>query len=139
MNINGKYREEEVFVPAKRLWFGFAASAGCWILAGVLNVLFAWQACLGGEAGTSIFTSTGLRVVLGLITFGLLAVAIVAGFISYRNWQRLSEKESFANAEGRGREEFMAMAGVFISASLGIGIALFAVPIYVLGMCVRYR
>jgi len=56
---------------------------------------------------------------LGIITFGLLAVAIAAGLTSFRNWRSLSEKQSFVDAEGRGREEFMAIAGVFISASLG--------------------
>lgn len=126
-------------VTAKQLWFGFAASALAWTLAGLLNVFFAWQACMGGEAGSGVFTSTAFHVLLGLITFGLLAVAIIAGIVSYRNWRKLSEKPSFTDAEGRGREEFMAVAGVFVSASLGIGIALFAIPIYVLGMCVRYR
>ena len=132
-------KTRQTVIAPKRLWFGFAAAVAAWSLAGFLNVLFAWQACLGGEAGSGVFTSTWLRVLLGFITFGLLAVAVAAGFVSYRNWQRLSDKSSFVEAEGRGREEFMAMTGVFVSASLGIGIALFAIPIYILGICVRYR
>lgn len=131
--------EERRTIPAKRLWFGFAGAAAAWALAGLLNVLLAWQACMGGEEGSGPFTSTGFRVMLGIITFGLFAVAITAGLTSFRNWRRLSNKESFMDAEARGREEFMAMAGVFISASLGIGIALFAIPIFILGICVRYR
>ena len=137
MKADAKTRQS--MISPKRLWFGFAAAAAAWSLAGFLNVLFAWQACLGGEAGSGVFTDTGFRVLLGFITFGLLAVSVIAGFMSYRNWQRLSEKSDFVEAEGRGREEFMAMAGVFVSASLGIGIALFAIPIYILGICVRYR
>jgi hypothetical protein len=138
MTAESKTRERGR-IPAKRLWFGFAASAVAWSLAGILNVLFAWQACLGGEAGSGIFSSTEFRVLLGFITFGLLAVAIAAGLTSYRNWRLLSDKPEFIDAEGRERQEFMAIAGVFVSASLGIGIALFAIPIYVLGICVRYR
>jgi hypothetical protein len=99
---------------------------------------------MGGEAegGTAAFTSPWFRVMLGFITFGLLALSIIAGVISYRNWQRLSkgdEFEEFVESEARSRREYMALCGVFISASLGFGIALFAIPVYILGVCVRGR
>jgi hypothetical protein len=124
-------------VSPKRLWFGFVGGAAAWILAGLLNVLFAWQSCLGGEAGSFVFTQTGIRVLLGVITFLLLALAIAAGVVSFQNWRALSEQREFSDAEGRGRREFMAMFGVFVSASLGAGIIWFALPIYIVRMCVR--
>jgi hypothetical protein len=129
--------EEERRVSPKQLWFGFAGAAGAWTLAGLLNVLLAWQACMGGEAGSFIFTQTGLRIVLGVITFALLAVAIVAGLTSYRNWRALSRAPDFIEAEGRSRKEFMAIFGVVVSVSLAMGLIWFAIPIYILGICVR--
>lgn len=126
-------------VTRKRLWFGFSAAAIAWTVAGLLNVFLAWQACMGGEAGSFIFTQTGIRIVLGVITFGLLAVSIVGGMISYRNWRSCSEESDLLSAEARGRKEFMGLVGLIISVSLAVGIVWFAIPIYVLGMCVRYR
>ena len=124
-------------VSPRRLWFGFAGSAVAWILAGLLNVLLAWQACMGGEAGSAFFTQTGVRIVLGVITLGLLAVGIAAGIISYRNWRVLSRYPDFATAEGNGRQEYMAIFGVFVSAAMVGGIIWFAIPIYMIRMCVR--
>lgn len=126
-------------VSGKRLWFGFVGAAFAWSLAGLLNVLFAWQACMGGETGSFVFTQTGIRVLLGFITFGLLAVAVAAGYISFRNWRRLSRQSDIVAAEGRGREEFMALFGLVVSVSLGVGIVWFALPIYILSICVRGR
>jgi hypothetical protein len=124
-------------VSPKRLWFGFTGGAAAWVLAGLLNVLFAWQSCMGGEAGSFVFTQTGIRILLGVITCLLLALALAAGVISFQNWRALSEQREFSDAEGRGRCEFMAMFGVFVSASLGAGIIWFALPIYIVRMCVR--
>jgi hypothetical protein len=126
-------------VSPARLWFGFAGSSIAWILAGVLNALLAWQACMGGEAGSFVFTQTGIRILLGVITFTLLALAIASGLISYENWQKLSRQHDFVEAEGRGRKEFMALVGVFVSATMVAGIIWFAIPIYVIRMCVRAR
>ena len=124
-------------IAPRRLWFGFTGAAVAWILAGILNALLAWQACMGGEAGSFFFTQTGVRIVLGVITFGLMAVGIVAGLVSYRNWRQLSEKPDIVSAEGRGREEFMALFGMVVSVSLGMGMLWFAIPIYIIRMCVR--
>lgn len=124
-------------ISPRRLWFGFTGAAASWIVAGILNALLAWQACMGGEAGSFIFTQTGIRIVLGVITIGLLATGAAAGFISYRNWRELSDKSDILAAEGRGREEFMALFGLVVSVSLGMGMIWFAIPIYIIRMCVR--
>jgi hypothetical protein len=126
-------------VSPKRLWFGFSGAAVAWIIAGLVDAWIAWIACMGHEAGSGVFTPAGMRVLLGVVTFGLLAVATAGGLISFRNWRRLSDSHEFVEAEGRGRKQFMALVGVFISVSLGIGIIWFSIPIYVLGICVRAR
>lgn len=124
-------------VSPGRLWFGFVGGGVAWILAGLLNVLLAWQACMGGEAGSFFFTQTGVRIVLGVITFFFLALAVAAGIVSFRNWRLLSQQRDFVEAEGRGRQEFMAIVGVIVSATLGAGIVWFVLPIYIIRMCVR--
>ncbi len=138
MNDQEQLERSEAVTP-KRLWFGFTGAAVAWSLAGVLNVLLAWQSCMGGEQGSFIFTQAGIRIVLGVITFGLLAASIASGYISYQNWRALSQKPDIVSAEGRGRKEFMALFGLVVSVSLGMGIVWFALPIYILQMCVRAR
>ena len=135
MNIQQHERVHEV--SPKRLWFGFAGGAAAWIIAGLLNVLLAWQSCMGGEAGSAMFTQTWVWVVLGIVTIGLLATGIAAGVVSYGNWRILSGSSDFSEAEGRNRQEYMALVGVFVSVSLVAGMVWFAIPIYIIRMCVR--
>jgi hypothetical protein len=135
--MNTDQQHERAQVSGKRLWFGFAGGAAAWVLAGLVNVLIAWQACMGGEAGSAIFTQTWIWVVLGIITLGLLATGIAAGMVSYDNWRKLSGSSDLSNAEGRGRQEYMALFGIFVSASLFAGMVWFAIPIYIIRMCVR--
>lgn len=137
--MNTRANLPECDIPPKRLWFGFSGAAVAWIIAGVADAWLAWVACMGHEAGSGVFSAVGLRVLLGVITFGLLAMATAGGLVSFRNWRRLSQSSEFMEAEGRGRQQFMALVGVFISVSLGIGIIWFAIPIYILGICVRAR
>jgi hypothetical protein len=120
-----------------RLWFGFTGGAVAWVGAGVLNVVLAWEACVSDNSGSFFFTQTGVRVVLSIVTLIMLALAIAAGVISFQNWRRLERQREFVEAEGRGRQEFMAIFGVFVSACLGIGIFWFVLPIYIIRFCVR--
>lgn len=129
-------REPESISP-RRLWFGFAGGAVAWVLAGLLNVVLAWEACVSDSGGSFFFTQTGVHVVLGAGTLIMLALAVAAGVVSYQNWRRLSQRGRFVEAEARGREEFMGIVGVFVSACLGIGIVWFVIPIYVIRFCVR--
>ncbi len=126
-------------ISRKRLWFGFSGAAVAWALAGFLDATLAWFACRGGEMGSTVFTTVGMRILLGVITFGLLAVATAGGMISFRNWRKLSGAEEFTEAEGTGRKQFMAMVGVLVSVSLGVGIIWFSIPVYILGICMRAR
>jgi hypothetical protein len=137
--MNTSVHSSEPDVSEKRLWFGFSGAAAAWVFAGITDASLAWFACMGGEVTNWPFTTTGMHVMLGLITFGLLAIATVGGIVSFKNWRKLSESGRFIEAEARGRKQFMAMIGVFISLSLGLGIIWFAIPVYILGVCVRAR
>ncbi len=77
------------------------------------------------------------RVLYFVVTLLLLITGISAGRISYRNWRDLASDRAISKAEAGGRSEYMALAGVFISFTLGIGIILLGVPVAILNLCVR--
>ncbi|HEX4783570.1 MAG TPA: hypothetical protein VH350_04470 [Candidatus Sulfotelmatobacter sp.] len=122
-----------------RLWFGFAGSAASWIALGIIDLLITWQACLGKEQYGGAHIEPGFRIIYLIFTLALLITAVVAGAISFRNWRELSRERDLSNAEGRGRQEYMALAGVFISATLGIGIIWLGLPLLIIDLCVRAR
>jgi len=126
-------------ISPKRLWFGFSGAAAAWAFAGFLDATLAWFACMGGELDNGPFTPVGMRILLGIITFVLLATAAAGGIISYSNWRKLSQSRDWMHAEGRGRMQYMALCGVIVSVTLGLGIIWFSIPIYILGVCVRAR
>ncbi|HET9742623.1 MAG TPA: hypothetical protein VFQ00_07735 [Terriglobales bacterium] len=121
----------------RALWFGFATAAIAWLLTGIADVLITWQACPAARNGGSMESSyRGLY--LGF-TFALLAASMAAGLISFRNWRRLSSAPSIAEAEGKGRREYMALIGVFISITMGVSIVWLSLPIFLLNICSRER
>ena len=131
------HTEPREVLSTTRLWFGFAGAAIAWVLAGVLNVTLAGSTCTRDKAALFSSTQTEIQVVLGIITLLLLALAAWAGVVSFQNWRTLSRQADFVEAEGPGRKEFMAIFGVFVSASLAMGIIWFVLPIYIVRMCVR--
>lgn len=131
------FNKNSIRVPTKRLWFGFAGAAVAWTAAGALDVIWTGQGCVRSEACQSLAVPGWIEILLGAITFALLAVAVVSGVISYRNWKRLANNGDFVEAEGRERQEFMALFGVLVSVTLGVGIIWFILPIYLITSCTR--
>jgi len=131
--------ETRPHISPARLWFGFAGSAASWIALGIIDLLITWQACLGKEQYGGAHVEPGVKVLYLMVTLALLVTAVSAGGVSFRNWRELSGGRSLANAEGRGREEYMALIGVFVSFTLGIGIVLLGIPLALIDLCVRAR
>lgn len=127
-------------VSPRKLWFGFTGTACAWVGLAVGDVLLAWWACL--QEGQQFGFST-VRPAIGFaffaITFVLLAVTIAAGIASYRNWRALSRDRTLREAEGRGRQEFMALMGIFVSFTLGFGLIWLTIPLLILSVCTRAR
>jgi len=126
-------------ISQARLWFGFAGSAASWVALGIIDLLITWQACLGQEQYGGAHLEPGVKALYLMVTVLLLVTAISAGGVSFRNWRELSRGGNLANAEGRGREEYMALIGVFVSFTLGIGIVLLGIPLTIIDLCVRAR
>jgi len=120
-------------MPVRRLVFQVAASAVAWVSLGVADVIITWRACIHetphGGAGIPYFAITGL----------LFCLTLLAGGMSYRTWRKLSGLTALLRAEGRERSEFLSLAGLYISFTLGAGIVWLGLPLFILEMCVRTR
>jgi hypothetical protein len=122
-----------------RLWFGVAASAAAWFVLGLADILLTWAACLHQERLGGASGHPGILLLTVLITIVLFATIVVSGTVSYRNWRQLSMDAGLESAEGRGREEFMALLGVFVSITLGFSVIWLALPLFILDLCMRTR
>jgi hypothetical protein len=122
-----------------RLWFGVAASAAAWFVLGLADILLTWAACLHQERLGGASRHPGILLLTVLITIVLFATIVVSGTVSYRNWRQLSMDADLESAEGRGREEFMALLGVFVSITLGFSVIWLALPLFILDLCMRTR
>jgi hypothetical protein len=121
------------------LWFGATAGAVAWALQGFTCFEIAVQACADGTGNWGPLSGPGVRILLGCVTLGYLAVAAASGFVSYRNWRTLSNHRQLTHAEGIGREEFMAIAGFFVGAAAVIGLIWAGIPSILIPTCSSYR
>jgi hypothetical protein len=126
-------------VAPTRLWFGLAASAAAWFVLGCADILLTWAACVHHEQLGGSSAHPEIRLLTIAVTLILFAIILASGSISYRNWRQLSADTSLESAEGRGREEFMALLGVFVSITLGFSVLWLAPPLFILELCVRTR
>jgi len=122
-----------------RLWFQVAASAGAWFGLGVADMLITWRACVHEEQFGGASAHPGARILYFAITGILFGVSLLAGGMSYRSWRKLSSVTALLSAEGRERKEFMSLAGLFISFTLGVGIVWLCLPLFIIPMCMRAR
>ena len=121
------------------LWFGVAAPAAAWLLLGFADILLTWAGCVQREQLGGASSHPGFLLITVFITIVLFATIVASGTVSYRNWRRLSADPDLESAEGRGREEFMALLGVFVSLTLGFSVIWLALPLSILDLCVRTR
>jgi hypothetical protein len=127
------------YVPPRRLWFGFAASAGSWLALGCLDIVITWRACMHQENFGIPASHSSPRIAFAAVALALLVITIAAGIISYRNWRSLSTRRRALDAEAVDRREFMALLGVIISITLGAGIIWLGLPPFFLDICWRAR
>lgn len=122
-----------------KLWFGFTGSAVSWVCLSMAYVLITWWACVqNGQLGVGA-TRPGIAFLYVLAALLLIGMAIISGLTSYRNWRRLSDARNLSEAEGQGRAEFLALLGVFVSFTLGVGLMWLTIPLLILKLCVRVR
>ncbi len=126
-------------VTPSRLWFGLTAGAIAWVVESFVSVLISSEACKDGNGDWGPLSAPEVRIVLGLISILLLAIAIAGGMVAYRNWRALAEHRSFTQDEAFGREDFMAVAGVFLNSAMGLGIIWAGIPPILMNVCINFR
>lgn len=126
-------------IPQARLWFGACAGAAAWAIDGFTCFLISTQACKDGNGNWGPLSGGEVRVLLGVITLALLAVAVTGGLISFGNWRRLSERQKLSQAQAQGREAFMALVGVFVSVAFVVGIIWAGLPLILIDVCINVR
>ncbi len=126
-------------IPSGRLWFGAAGAAIAWALQGFTCFEIAVQACKDGGSSWGSLSGLGVRVLLGVVTAAYLGIASASGVVSYMNWRSLVENRHLFQAEGIGREEYMALTGVFVGAATVLGLIWAGIPPLFLDVCNTYR
>jgi hypothetical protein len=129
----------ESSVTPRKLWFGFASSAAAWVTLGCLDLLITWRACMTQEDYGIPVPRPEVRILYFVLALVLLAITVSAGVISYRNWRRLSAQSGLLDTQAVERREFMALIGVIVSVTLGMGIVFLALPPLFLDLCWRAR
>ena len=122
-----------------RLWFGAVGGAVAWALQGFTCFTMAAQACKDGPGNWGPFSPTAVRVLIGCVSAAYLAVALAACYISYQNWRALADGRRFMEAEGYGREEYMALAGVLVGLTASVGLIWASIPPIFVSSCNTFR
>jgi hypothetical protein len=126
-------------MKAKKLWFGLAGSVAAWIVLGCADIVIVWRACMRQEDYGVPPVHPGVGALIFGITMLLLAITIGAGVISYRNWKWLSQQRKMLNCEAVPRGEFVAVVGVIVSLTLGLGIFWLALTPWFIELCWRAK
>lgn len=126
-------------VPRKRLWFGMTTAAVAWLTAGFIDLLIVWHVCGYSAAYGMNRAHWDGRVLAFAITVMLFLIALAAGITSYRNWRTLSHHEHLLDSSATDPREFVALVGVIISVTLGVGIVWLLIPPLLIQLCVRAK
>ena len=126
-------------VTPVKLRFGLVTSAAAWAALGCIDIFITWRVCkepLPFGAGLAHPGATALFIAVAAM---FLTLAVVAGISSYRNWRSLSNENHLLNADATDRAEFMALLGVIVSVTLGMGILWLSLPPLLFAVCARAR
>jgi hypothetical protein len=137
MAIEG--RPQNSAIRPARLWFGLLASATAWAALGCIDILITWQVCKDPLPFGTGMTHPGAIALFITVAVTLLIVAIISGLLSYRNWRALSSERRLLDADATDPSEFMALLGVIVSVTLGMGIIWLSLPPLIIAVCARGR
>lgn len=126
-------------VEPRRMFFGTASGAVAWVLLGMADIVITWRACMVQEDYGIPSPRPDIRILYFALAIALLALTGWAGLVSYRTWQYLSNQRKMLNAPAVERREFLAVAGVIVAVTMGMGILWLALPPLFLDLCWRAR
>jgi len=121
-------RRDSEYVPGPwPLWFGRFGGLVAWIIHLALGFALVYDGCALGI--------NNLRMLVGIVTIILAAVAGAATLIAYRNWQSLRTSHIEQQSVRNGRAHFMALSGLWFSGLGLLIIVLLTIPIVWLNPC----
>lgn len=120
-------------------WFGLVATAVAWFSLGLAEMFITWRACLHNEEFGNASSHPAAMIAAYVVTFALIGLVAVGGFVSYVRWRKLSTQPSILQAEGYQLGEYIALLGVYISVTLGAGMVWMGIPLFILRLCARVR
>jgi hypothetical protein len=133
-------------VGAFPLWFALVAAPAAWGLHESIAFGFASHACFPNHIPrTEVLDGWGwLWPLLLAVNLLALVVALSAGAVAWRNWQRTREESSRGPEKsgelleaGEGRVRFMAIWGILSSMGFSLAIAADIVAVLVVPICGR--
>ena len=105
-------------LSSRWMWFCLVLPPAVWFLQLTIDNVLTSQACYPGDVPLQQPRLHVLPWVIGCDVV-VLVVAVIGGFIGWRNWQRTAEEKPGGShhllESGDGRTRFMAMAGVLTS------------------------
>lgn len=117
------------------LWFGLLAGPVAWSVHLLVGLILVSAGCGAGYGGFSLFRLPGWESVLLLFTAALALITAAGGIVAFASWRKTGEGAD-TNAGGpRGRNGFLAAAGVYTSLIFLAGILLVAIAIATLNNC----
>lgn len=121
------------------MWFGVVTAAIAWFATGIAEMFITWRACMHMEAFGTASSHPAATLASFVVSWFLIGLAAAGGFVSWTNWRKLSAERNLLESEGHGHREFLAMIGIFISFTLGVGMVWMALPLFILRFCARVR
>jgi hypothetical protein len=102
-------------VSERRLWLGVAMAPAAWCVQGALGWLVGARIC-------GSLSITTVRAAVALMTAVTLATAIAGTMTACRNWREVSPAGPGDDVDVANRAEFMAVGGIFVSATFIVAI-----------------
>jgi hypothetical protein len=126
-------------VSPGRLWFGTATAAVAWVVLGCSDIVITWRACMVQEDYGIPTPRPDVRILYFVLALALLTVTLWAGHSSYRTWRYVSAERKMLESRAVERREFLALCGVIVAITMGMGILWLALPPLFLDLCWRAR
>lgn len=123
----------------RRLAAGLLVAPAAWTVNELLGWYISAQACAGGDAAWGLLRPGGVRAAITLVGVVALAVAAGGAMTAGRSWRRLSPDRRLVSVQAFDSREFLAVAGLIVSAAFAAGIVLFTLPALLVGVCVFAR
>lgn len=139
MMANSEMSPPQPDIPHRRMWFGTAGAAVAWVTLGVMDILINWRACQHQEDFGLAPAQIGARILIGALGALMLLIALACGWTAYRNWRAVSRQKSPVNAPAVQRPEYMAVVGMIVTVTMGMGIVWLTLTPIFLTICWRAK